>query len=233
MKFASRFILLWLLCPVIAAASFRFVFGGVATTMPDFVYHAEMRPLAFYSHIILASLALALVPFQVWAGLRKRRIHVHRALGRVYGIAILASGIGGFWLAVTTKSGGVAAWGFGLLAIVWIGTTSYGILLAMRGNPAAHQRWMVRSASLTMAAVTLRVYLGLAVVAGLSYEDVSGVLAWICWVPNLVVAEFIARQSIRKQRPAIAQNDRFLHEADIQQSPFGARALEPQKMEWW
>ena len=206
MKFASRSILLWLLCPLIAAASFRFVFGGVATTMPDFVYHAEMRPLAFYSHIILASLALALVPLQLWPGLRKKRIQIHRAFGRVYGIAVLASGIGGFWLAVTTKSGGVAAWGFGLLAIVWIGTTSYGILLAMRGNPAAHQRWMIRSASLTMAAVTLRVYLGLAVVAGLSYEDVSGVLAWVCWVPNLAVAEFIARHSIRKrQMPIVSE----------------------------
>lgn len=206
MKFASRFILLWLLCPLIVAASFRFVFGGVATTMPDFVYHAEMRPLAFYSHIILASLALALVPFQLWPGLRKKRIQVHRAFGRVYGITVLASGIGGFWLAATAELGDLAKWGFGLLAIVWIGTTSYGILLAMRGNPAAHQRWMIRSASLTMAAVTLRVYLGLAVVAGLSYEDVSGVLAWMCWVPNLVVAEFIARQSIRKrQMPIVSE----------------------------
>lgn len=192
---ASRFILLWLLCPVIAVASFRFLFGGVAITMPDFLYHAEMRPLAFYAHITLASVALALVPFQLWPGLRKRRIHVHRTLGRIYGIAILAAGTGGFWLAVTTKSGSVAAWGFALLAIVWVGTTCYGILLAMRGDVAAHQRWMIRSASLTMAAVTLRIYLGLAAAAGLSYQDVNGVIAWICWVPNIIASELIIRRS--------------------------------------
>lgn len=201
---AGRFILLWLLCPVIAIASFRFLFGGVAVTMPDFLYHAELRPLAFYTHITLASVALVLVPFQLWPGLRKRRINVHRVLGRVYGIAILAAGIGGFWIAATTKSGNVAATGFGLLAIVWIGTTAYGILLAMQGNVAAHQRWMVRSASLTMAAVTLRIYLGIGAVAGLSYDDIAGLLGWICWVPNLAVAEFIVRRKTQTREAKLA-----------------------------
>lgn len=197
---ATRFIVLWLLCPVIAIASFRFLFGGVAVTMPDFLYHAELHPLAFYSHIILASVALVLVPFQLWPGLRKKQTHIHRALGRIYGIAVLVAGIGGFWIAVTTKSGNAAAWGFGLLAIAWVGATSYGILLAMRGNLAAHQRWMIRSAALTMAAVTLRLYLGIGVAVGLSYQDIVGLLGWICWVPNLLAAEFIVRTSIRNGR---------------------------------
>lgn len=196
----GRFILLWLLCPLIAIASFRFVFGGVAVTMPDFLYQAELRPLAFYTHIILASVALALVPFQLWPGLRKKRISLHRMLGRVYGLSILAAGMGGFWLAATTKSGNVAAVGFGLLALVWIATTAYGILLAIRGNVVAHQRWMIRSASLTMAAVTLRIGLGLGATAGLSYEEIAGLLGWMCWIPNLVIAEIIIRRASFKQR---------------------------------
>lgn len=203
---AGRFILLWLFCPVIALASFRFLFGGVAVTMPDFLYHAELRPVAFYTHVTLASVALALVPFQLWPRLRKTRIHVHRLLGRVYGIAVLAAGVGGFCIAVTTTSGNVAAWGFGLLAIVWIGTTAYGILLAMQGDIAAHQRWMIRSASLTMAAVSLRIYLGIGVVAGVSYDDIVGLLGWICWVPNLLVAEYIVCRSFadRPMKHAVA-----------------------------
>jgi uncharacterized membrane protein len=196
----SRFVLLWLLCPAVAIASFRFLLGGVEATMADFVYHANLRPIAFYSHIVLASVALALVPVQLWPGLRHKRIHLHRAFGRVYVFAILASGLGGLFLALGTRSGAAAAWGFGLLALVWMGATLYGVMFAIMGDLAAHRRWMIRSAALTMAAVTLRIYLGLSVVAGLSYDEVSGALAWGCWIPNLIVAEFILRRNGAKQQ---------------------------------
>lgn len=199
---ASRFILLWLLCPLIAIATFRFLFGGVALMMPDYVYHAELRPVAFYAHIVLASVALGLLPFQFRANLRQKRLRLHRWLGRIYGLSILASGAGGFCLAITTHSGSIAAWGFALLATVWVGTTGYGILLAMRHDVAAHRRWMTRSASLTMAAVTLRLYLGTGAVLGWSYEDIAGFLAWSCWLPNLVVAELIIRRGRGPRRIA-------------------------------
>ncbi|WP_439628549.1 DUF2306 domain-containing protein [Shinella sp.] len=206
----SRFVLLWILCPLVAIASFRFLLGGVEVTMADFVYHANLRPVAFYAHIVLASVALALVPVQLWPGLRQRRITLHRTLGRVYAISILASGAGGFFLAVGTESGAVAASGFACLAIAWVGTTVYGVILAMTGDVAAHRRWMIRSAALTMAAVTLRIYLGLSVVAGLSYDEVAGALAWGCWIPNLLLAEVILRRSKPGQqragfRPAVSR----------------------------
>jgi uncharacterized membrane protein len=192
---AGRFALLWLLCPVIALASYRFLIGGVAMTMPDFLYHADLRPLAFYAHIILAPVALALVPFQLSAEFRRKRLETHRTLGRVYVVAVLLSGLSGLWLAFTTRSGDVAAWGFGLLSLAWIGTTVHGLLLAIQGDLAAHRRWMIRSTALTMAAVTLRLYLGLAVAAGFSYQDIVAALAWSCWVPNLLAAEFILRRA--------------------------------------
>ena len=67
-------------------------------------------------------------------------------------------------------------------------------------------RWMLRSAALTMAAVTLRIYLLIAMMGGLSYEDVSGIIAWACWIPNLIVAELVDRHNkepVRAQRPSI------------------------------
>lgn len=198
----SRFVLLWLLCPLIALASFRFLLGGVAETMPDFVYHADLRPLAFYAHVVLASVALALVPFQLWRRLRARRIHLHRLLGRVYALSVVASGLGGFLLAVATESGVAAAWGFGLLAIAWVGTTLYGVALAVLGDVVEHRRWMVRSAALTMSAVTLRIYLGLFAFSGLSYEQVAGLLGWICWVPNLLFAELLLRRPAARRAVA-------------------------------
>jgi uncharacterized membrane protein len=140
------------------------------------------------------------VPFQFWPEMRRRRLQLHCLLGRIYAIAILFSGSGGFWLAITTQAGLAAALGFAALAIAWIGTTSVGVFLAMKGDMGGHRRWMLRSAGLTMAAVTLRLCLLLSMLGGLSYEDVSGLLAWACWVPNLIAAEFLAPRKILRKR---------------------------------
>jgi hypothetical protein len=49
---------------------------------------------------------------------------------------------------------------------------------------------MIRSYSLCLAAVMLRLYLPAAQTMGFQFEDAYPVIAWICWVPNLVVAEW-------------------------------------------
>lgn len=193
----ARFILLWILCPIIALATFRFLFGGVAGTMEDFLYHADSRPIAFFLHIVLASVALALVPVQLSKTFRKRRLNVHRWLGRIYVASIALSGWGGFALAVSTESGFVASWGFALLAVSWVGTTVVAMVMAMTHSITAHQNWMIRSAALTMAAVSLRLYIGVGAAFGFDYGDIAGLLAWACWVPNLIIAEFFIHQMER------------------------------------
>jgi hypothetical protein len=151
---------------------------------------------------VTSSWLLSHVPFQFWHGLRKTRLVVHRWIGRIYGLSIVAAGVAGLWLAVTTHSGAAAAWGFALLAIAWVGTTVYGILLALQHRVSDHQRWMIRSAALTIAGVTLRLQLGLGAAGGYSYEDIVSILGWSCWVPNVIVAEIIIRSSFQK-RPII------------------------------
>ncbi|MCP8885297.1 DUF2306 domain-containing protein [Devosia sp. XJ19-1] len=199
----GRNALLWILCLGVALASWRFMVGGVEATMGFVAYHAQMRPIAFFAHVVLAPVALALVPFQLWQGLRQRRPVIHRAIGRTYGIAILISGAGGLWLAITTEAGLVAALGFGLLAMSWLGTTMWGISLAMRGDRAAHRRWMIRSIALTLAAVTLRIYIPLSMALDIPFPTAYPAIAWLCWVPNLVVAEIILRWP-KARRLAIA-----------------------------
>jgi hypothetical protein len=49
---------------------------------------------------------------------------------------------------------------------------------------------MIRNFALTFAAVTLRLYLPLGFLSGLRFEDFYPALAWLCWVPNLVIAEW-------------------------------------------
>jgi len=188
----------WLSCLLIALASWRFLLLGVELSMPFVAYHALERPLAFYAHVGLAPVALMLLPFQFWQGLRQRRPDLHRWLGRGYGLAILVSGLGGLVLAIGSTSGAVAALGFGLLALLWLGTTGRGIWLAMQGRIAEHRVWMIRSGALTFAAVTLRLYLPF-LFATLGEELGYSLVAWACWVPNMLLAEWLLRRD--RNRP--------------------------------
>lgn len=174
---------------VIALVSWRFLVLGVDLSMPHMAHHLEPRALALYAHIGLAPVALLVMPFQFHARVRAARPGLHRWLGRVYALAILISGVAGISLALNSAAGPVAAAGFGLLAVLWLVTTIRAVWLAMQRRIAEHQHWMIRSAALTFAAVTLRLYLPL-LAAGFGFDTGYVLVAWLCWVPNLIVAEW-------------------------------------------
>jgi len=192
-----RVFLVWFLCFGVGLVSWRFMALGVEASMEFVAYHAIERRWAFFAHVTLAPVALMLMPFQFWQGLRARRPQVHRWIGRSYGVAILLSGVGGLLMALGTQAGPVAGLGFGALALLWLGSTGYGISLARQGRIEAHQRWMIRSAALTFAAVTLRLYLPL-LFATLGPVTGYTLVAWLCWVPNMIVAEWL----LWRRRPA-------------------------------
>lgn len=188
--------ILWVVAVLVALVSWRFLLAEVELVMPAMLHHAQDRPLALYAHIGLAPVALALLPLQFRVGLRRRRPGLHRWLGRLYGVSILISGAAGAVLALTTAEGAVAASGFLLLSLAWLGTTGRAVWLAMQRRIAEHRAWMIRSAALTLAAVTLRLQLPLGAATlgfGVSYP----LIAWACWVPNLVIAEWLLRSRSR------------------------------------
>ncbi|PSL20392.1 DUF2306 domain-containing protein [Shimia abyssi] len=188
----------WVLSVSVALVSLRFMPLGVAESMTFMLHHALEREVAFYAHVTLAPLALLLSPFQFSARLRSARPGLHRWMGRFYVVSILLSGLAGLKLALNSDAGPVAAWGFGLLAVIWIGVTAYAVALAMRGEIAHHRLWMIRSAALTWAAVTLRLELPI-LTAMLGFETGYPLVAWTCWVPNLLIAEWLVR---RRAMPA-------------------------------
>jgi hypothetical protein len=49
---------------------------------------------------------------------------------------------------------------------------------------------MYRSYALTLAAVTLRIYLPLFQVAGYGFDVAYPLISWIAWVPNLLIVEW-------------------------------------------
>lgn len=91
----------------------------------------------------------------------------------------------------TLAFGGLAAkLGFACLALLWLYTGFQAFRAIRRGAVVEHRRWAVRNVSLTLAAVTLRIYLPLSIAAGIPFALAYPFIAWLCWVPNLLVAEW-------------------------------------------
>lgn len=161
-----------------------------------------VSPLAAPLHFGGGAIALLAGALQAHRGLRLRRPAVHRWTGRVYLLAVLASGSAGLLLATRSTAGPIAQWGFGLMAVLWLVTTVVGWRHARAGRYQEHRNWMIRSYALTLAAVTLRLWLPLSQVAGIAFLTAYVAIAWLCWVPNLLLAEWFLRR--RPRRPVLA-----------------------------
>lgn len=120
-------------------------------------------------------------------------------MGRVYCGAVLLAGITGVMIGFNAKGGPIAQSGFVLLAVIWLLATFRAVQVIMRGQIALHQKWMIRSIALTFASVTLRVLLPVQLLTGISIDVAYPVVAWLCWVPNLVVAEHFIRKSTQSR----------------------------------
>jgi len=167
-------------------------------------------PFAVIMHLAGSAVALAVGPFQLNARLRARFLAAHRWMGRSYVIGVLIGGVGGFILATRAQFGLPSSTGFGLLAIVWLASTLTAYRQIRARNQPAHRRWMIRSYALTFAAVMLRIYLPLSQVYGIPFEPAYQTIAWLCWVPNLIVAEWLIAPSARQRDHAIGVGARKL-----------------------
>lgn len=163
---------------------------------PSFKESFEAIPVSARLHIIPGGLALILGALQFHPGVRRRWINIHRNTGRVYVVLVLIAAVAGLILAWSAPREPATRLGFGSLAVVWFYTASMAYLSVRAGNIKLHQQWMIRSYALTLAAVTLRVQLGFYQgVMGLTFDEAYAIVAWFCWIPNLIVAEWLFIQT--------------------------------------
>lgn len=194
----------WLTATALALAiglyALRYVEGDPRLFPAGLRSNFQAHPIAFLAHTTAGGVALLCAPWQVWAGLRRRRPRLHRWMGRVYVTACLIGGVAGLRIAFGTAYGPVAAAGFAALAVIWLTTTTMGFQAARAGEFDRHRAWMLRSIALTFAAVTLRLELAAAVMLRLDFDTAYQAIAWACWLPNLVVAEWWIRRRGRRRR---------------------------------
>jgi len=173
--------------------------NGFLLTKTESVRYSVYLP-AFYIHIVTGSIVLLTGVFQLSKRIRARYTAWHRAAGKVYIFVILIfTAPSGLVMALYANGGLVAGIGFALLALLWWLFTLKGFKNALHTHWDVHREFMLRSYALTFAAVTLRLYSFFFALAGLRGESIYTIIAWLSWVPSLIVMEIYLRQkAIRK-----------------------------------
>ncbi|HVN00789.1 MAG TPA: DUF2306 domain-containing protein [Caulobacteraceae bacterium] len=180
----------------VGLASYRYLLPGMPGGAPGPMANSFARLGVLVLHAGVASVALILGAFQFFPKLRGRWPAWHRRAGTTYVAACLVGGAAGLILALGTTAGPIATAGFGLLAIVWIACTAQAWRYARARDFASHRRWMSRSYALTLAAVTLRLYLPVAAIAHVDFAAAYRAISFLCWVPNLIVVEIWLRRGV-------------------------------------
>ncbi len=165
----------------------------------------EGVPLQALTHMLIAPIALALGPLQFLPGLRARYPQAHRWSGRVYVAACAVAGTGALATAPFASGGPVAGLGFGILAVLWTGTTLGAWRAAVQRQFALHRLLMRFSYAMTFGAVTLRLQIPIGLALGFpDYSAMSVWLAYTSWIPNLIVVALYSLAQAWRRPVAIA-----------------------------
>jgi len=156
--------------------------------------HFAQYTLRLRLHIAGGMGALLAGPWQFSQKLRTRALNFHCWLGRFYLLEVGLGSTAGFAMALVSSQGWPTHFGFGILACLWFFTGLQAYRGVKAGDIEAHRRWMVRNFSLTLAAVTLRIQLPLMLgVLHWPFGRAYVIVSWLCWVPNLLIAEWMVR----------------------------------------
>ena len=160
------------------------------------IIHITHWRYAFYLHVCTSIFVLFLGIFQFIHRLAYGYKKVHRLIGLIYVVVVVClSGPSGLIMGYYANGGIYARISFMTLSLLWIGFTAWAYLLALRRDIVSHQGYMVRSYALTLSAVTLRSYAYiLPAFIHMSGRDEYILIAWMSWVPNLIIAEFLIRK---------------------------------------
>jgi hypothetical protein len=152
---------------------------------------------AYYSHVLFGGLILMVGFFQLHPTWGHRWKKLHRAFGYFYVMGILfLSAPGGMVMSFFINRGPFVLLSFVAQCTLWFFCTAMAFDRIRKRDIEAHRQWMWRSFALTFAAITLRVYIFIVSFSvDLSQPGAYATLAWLSWVPNLIIAEMFIRSA--------------------------------------
>lgn len=207
-------LLMAVLAVFISAYAFRYLLGermfGLLQLKSETLLTNVFWNIGFYAHIIPGGIALLIGWIQFSKRMRTNRVAWHRTIGKVYVASALVSSIAGIYIAVYATGGIIASLGFMSAALSWFYSTFKAYQSIRNGNINVHKEMMIYSYAVCMAAITLRFELPL---FGYLFNDFIKaylLVAWLCWIPNLLVAHYIIRGK-RMETTTILQPGAVLH----------------------
>ena len=161
----------------------------------------------FYTHITFGGLALLSGWSQFSEKFRNKYLVIHRYVGKIYVIAVFLSSISGLYISFFATGGLISALGFGTLAISWFYTNYMAYTAILKRDILNHQHWMIRNYALTFAAVTLRLWLPILIsMVFYDFNPAYQLVSWLCWIPNLLIAEIIIKKMHHQLRATKTSN---------------------------
>ena len=205
LKITTGFIILFALLLGIASISRYFIFDPVIGNQIIIeqgleMFRMEYKPWNYvlYLHILTASLALVIGPFQFLSQKKPRQLKTHRLLGKGYVLSIIISGFAGIYLSWFAFGGFLSKLGFLSLSISWLFSTYLAYSFIRKRNFNLHKEWMYRSYAITFVAVTFRIW-SAAIGYSLDHFAIGYVSAiWLGLIGNLIVIEIWIRKTRRK-----------------------------------
>ena len=157
--------------------------------------HITPWRIAFFVHVFTSMFVLAAGFTQFSPLIMRRYKPVHRAVGKCYvAIILFVSGPASFIMALLANGGIPSRIAFTCLSLLWMYTTARAWQTARAKQFVQHRQWMYRSYALTLSAITLRAWKWLFIALfHLRPLDAYMIVAWMGFVPNLLVAEWLIR----------------------------------------
>jgi uncharacterized membrane protein len=169
----------------------------VSAKLRDVSFPYKIWLLFFYPHILLGIAALLIGAFQLTERSR-RNPKLHKRLGRIYGVSILANVLIVPYIALYATGGTPSTIAFLVLDLIWFGTTAIGIGHIMKKNVVRHREWMLRSYAVTFVFVTFRIVLGVIQLSIDAPRSVTFPIAvYVAMALNLLVTELYLRNRSR------------------------------------
>ncbi|MGB5666227.1 MAG: DUF2306 domain-containing protein [Maribacter sp.] len=167
---------------------------GLLASKSDELLSNTIWNIGFYGHILFGGLALLIGWIQFSQKLRNANLKRHRNIGKVYIISALISGLSALYIAFFATGGFISSLGFICLGIIWLFTTFRAYIAARKKDFSLHKGFMIYSYAACFAAVTLRIWLPILNIIFEDFVTSYRIVAWLCWVPNIVFAFFWVRK---------------------------------------
>jgi hypothetical protein len=177
--------------------NFNAAFLGVKQVEIEHPYYQ----ISFFTHVYTSIFTVFIGFVQFSKTLRNKFPLVHRNIGKCYiGIILIFSGPTGLVMGVHANGGFYSKLSFCILSVLWIFFTLLAYVHARKKNWVLHKNYMYRSYALTLSAVSLRLFKWMIVGAfSLPPMDTYQIVAWLGWVINLLIAEYIIRFNSKKK----------------------------------